>query len=86
VITIIFYRRGLPLLSGAECDILLSATNRLGSSRWVKSPASVRIVAQHASVAVPRSRPHLCGGVVTEPIIAAAAGTGHVSLGDDSWT
>jgi hypothetical protein len=25
----------------------------------------VRIVAQHASVAVPRSRPHLCGGVVT---------------------
>src|ERR1700746_2856827 len=31
----------------------------------VKSPASVRIVAQHASVAVPRSRPHLCGGVVT---------------------
>jgi hypothetical protein len=45
--------------------MLLSATNRLGSSRWVKSPASVRIVAQHASVAVPRSRPHLCGGVVT---------------------
>ena len=29
----------------------------------------MRIVAQHASVAVPRSRPHLCGGVVTELLV-----------------